>query len=403
MFKKQKQNNNNLTVHFSKSTLMALTKSDPITNKTVRSCVSLIASSIASTPLEYTYTDTKGETKKWNTGVIRLLQHAPNELMSAFDFWKKIVGIGLIKNDAYAWIVRDSNGIPVEILPIDSKYEKLVTPKNYPDLLFVQFTMRKDSSIQIISEDDLLHFRFQFTEDEYFGDDNEPLKEVVGIDSDLWKSVVSWSKNSASLKGVLTANGVLKEADIDKANDRFKSSFLNNDNSGGFLVLDDKFSYTAINNSSTGIDNKYTNDIESSIYKFFGVNEKLINSSASPQEIQSFYKLRLKPLFCMIEAELNRKLITLREVGFNHKFSFVGESLEHLSAQEKNATITLLTNLGCLTRNEIREAYGFAAIPGGDVLVYSKNFEEVSNSQSDTNNSDKQVEEEKNNGKEQDS
>jgi HK97 family phage portal protein len=275
----------------------------------------------------------------------------------------------------------------------------MVVPEGYPDMVFIEFTLKKTGKPKLIAEEDLLHFRFRFGENDYFGDSNEPLKEVVSIDSDLWSSVVHWSKNSAALRGVLAANGILKDEDIDKVNQRMKDTFLDTENSGGFLVVDNKFTYTAVNNNGVGIDRNYLTMTKQDIYEYFGVNEKLINGSASPQEIHAFNLLTIKPLLSMIEAELNRKLVTDRERGFNHHFLFVGDNLSHMSPTDKNSTVTMLSNLGCLTRNEIREGYGYFPIPGGDVLVYSKNFAEVGEKK-DTNEDNETADENKEEQKE---
>lgn len=391
--KKEKPLSNSATVQFTKSISTPLIKDGvPDANKYVRRCVEIISNAIASTPLDYVYNNVAGETLTWKTGIASMLSLKPNSSMTAFSFWQKLISQGLITNDSFAWIVRDNLGNITEFIPITATSYRLVTVKEYPDISFIEFTLKKDGSKKYIAEEDLLHFRFQFSQNEYFGDDNLPLKGLVGIDDDIWNSVVHWSRNSAALRGVLQATGVLKDEDIESANARFKKAFLDTENSGGFLTLDSKFTFTALNGSNSGIDAEYLTIIKKSLCEYFGVNEALMDSSASPEQIQAFFQLRLKPVFTMIEQELNCKLITDRERSFGHKFNFVGDNLNHLSASDKNATVTMLTNLGCLTRNEIRQIYGWGKIPGGDVLVYSKNFEEVKNTkEKDESESNKQT------------
>ena len=397
IFKKKTKNDektNKVAIQFTKNNYGRGKSAEPNLSKDVIKCTNLISRTIASTTLDYIYTDTKGEVKKWNEGFMKILKHEPNSAMSYFDLMQKTVNAGLLNNDSYIWLVRDSLGNITEFIPITHKagFERLIVPEGYPDITFVEFTLKKNGQKLLIAEEDLLHFRFRFCENDYFGDSNAPIKEVVNVDSDLWQSVVNWSKNSAALRGVLAANGVLKDEDIDKVNKRMKDTFLDTENSGGFLVVDNKFTFTQISSNNSGIDRNYLNMTKEDIFQYYGVNEKLIGGIASPQEIQAFYSLTIKPLLSMIESELNRKLISKRELGFNHHFLFIGDNLQHLSPTDKNSTVTILTNLGCLTRNEIREAYGYFPVPGGDVLVYSKNFAEVGE-QKDTDKDNKTTDE----------
>lgn len=394
---KDTESTNKVAIQFTKNNYSRGKSVEPNLSKDVIKCTNLISRTIASTALDYIYTDTKGEVKKWNEGFMKILKHQPNNVMSYFDLMQKTVNAGLLNNDSYIWLVRNGLGDITEFIPITHKagFERLVVPEGYPDITFVEFTLRKNGQKLLVAEEDLLHFRFRFCENDYFGDSNAPLKEVVSVDSDLWQSVVNWSKNSAALRGVLAANGVLKDEDIKKVNDRMKETFLDSENSGGFLVVDNKFTFTQISSNASGIDRNYLNMTKEDIFQYFGVNEKLIGGVASPQEIQAFHYLTIKPILSMIESELNRKLISMRELGFNHHFLFIGDNLQHLSPSDKNSTVTLLSNLGCLTRNEIREGYGYFPIPGGDVLVYSKNFAEVK--ETEDNKSDDKTDEE--NGK----
>lgn len=393
VFRKKKNDSkvNKVAIQFTKTNYSRGNAAQPNLSKDVIKSTNLISRTIASTNLDYIYTDTKGLVQKWNEGYMKKLKHEPNSVMSYFDFWQKVINTGLISNDSYVWLLRNRLGEIIEFIPLTTKagVERLVIPEGYPDLLFVEFTIKKTGEKKLIAEEDLLHFRFRFCENDYFGDDNEPLREVVSVDDDLWSSVVNWSRNSAALRGVLAANGVLKDEDIERINKRMKDTFLDTENSGGFLVVDNKFNFTQISSSASGIDRNYLNMTKQDIYEYFGVNEKLVNGSATPQEIQAFHQLTIRPLLSMIESELNRKLITDRELGFNHHFLFTGDNLSHMSPNDKNSTVTLLSNLGCLTRNEIREGYGYFPVPGGDVLVYSKNFAEVEETEEDTNKNNK--------------
>ena len=87
---------------------------------------------------------------------------------------------------------------------------------------------------------------------------------------------------------------------------------------------------------------------------------------------------KLQPKFTAIEQELNRKLTTQKQnASWDRKFVFKCSSFEHMQPSEKKDAFTLLANIGGITVNEIREGYGLSRVEGGDVLMYSKNYAAV--------------------------
>ena len=126
------------------------------------------------------------------------------------------------------------------------------------------------------------------------------------------------------------------------------------------------------------MDVNYIEKIESKIRDFYSISKPVIEGTATPQQMEAFRQTCLNPLFTMMEQELESKLLSRNEIlGYQHTIKFVCNSFEHMTASEKVASYTLLTNIGAVSRNEVREGFGFGIIEGLDTLMYSKNFAEV--------------------------
>ena len=312
-----------------------------------------------------------------------------NNRLTSFKFFKLMVGRVLLYNNSFAWIHKDPfTEEIIEIIPILSKAHRLICPEEYPEYLYIEFTLN-DGTLKVLPINEVLHFTGDFLNSEYFGDNIEPAVEVVSINEDLWQNLVKWTQSNSSIKGFLKTDSILSEEDTKQAQDDFAR--LLQSNNSAYMTLDGKFDYIAINDKSSPMDINYIEKIESTIRDFYYINKAIIDGSATPEQIESFHQLTLHPIFVMIEQELESKLLSKKEIlGFKHEIKFVCGSFEHMTSNERVSAFTLLTNTGAVSRNELREGFGFDRLENLDDLMYSKNFAEVGKTDETSKNKDKE-------------
>ena len=362
---------------------------DVYDNYTVRKTVNKIADLVASTPIRYSYTDTKGMlVEDTKADFIYLLQHRANDRLTSFKFLKQLVNIMLIKNDSFAWIHRDTyTGTVIELVPIITSAYTLITPEEMPDRLYIDFTL-KDGLHKILPYNEVLHFTNDFCKGEFFGDNNVPLISIVSINNDLWNNLVSWTKDNVTIKGFLKTDSILNEDDMKSAKEEFSN--LLKDNTSSYMTLDGKFDYVPVNEKSSPMDVNYIKVIESTITRFYSANSAVIEGNATPEQLETFHKICLVPIFTMMQQEFEAKFLTKKQiVGFNHKITFVCNTFEHMTATEKVSAYTLLTNTGVVSGNELRRGFGFDRVEGLDTYMYSKNYAQVGKTDETTDNNDK--------------
>ena len=390
---KQKNNKNINLIQVDNSSTYIKKNLDVYGNHSVRKVINKIAELVASTPIKYYSKDANGkiiDNKK--SDIIWVLQHQATNILTSFKFMKQMVGRAILYNNSFAWINRDSKtGEVKELVPILAKQYSLITPKEYPEYFYFKFTL-KDGLVKILPIEEVLHFTGDFIENEYFGDDTAPAVEVVSINDDLWSNLVKWTQANSSIKGFLKTDTILNEEDKKEAQEEFRN--LLRDSTSAYMTLDGKFDYIAINDKTSPMDINYIEKIESTIRDFYSISLPVIQGIATPQQMEAFHQLVLNPLFTMIEQELESKLLTQKEIiGFEHKIKFICNSFEHMTASEATAAYTLLTNTGAISRNELREGFGFERLEGLDTLMYSKNFAEVGKTDETSDNKNKEGEE----------
>lgn len=310
--------------------------------------------------------------------------------MTSFKFLKQMVGRALLFNNSFAWIHRDiQTGKLLELVPILATSYQLITPKEAPEYLYIKFNL-KDGEVKILPIEEIIHFTNDFLMNEFFGDDLEPAIEVVSINNDLWQNLVKWTQANSTIKGFLKTDAILNEEDKQEAQNEFRN--LLQDSASAYMTLDGKFDYIPINDKTSPMDINYIEKIEKTIRDFYSISAPVVEGIATPQQMEAFHQICLNPLFTMIEQELESKLLTKKEIlGYQHQIKFICGSFEHMTATERVSAYTLLTNTGAISRNELREGFGFDRIEGLDTLMYSKNFAEVGKTEE---TSDKPKEEE---------
>lgn len=331
-----------------------------------------------------------------------LLSHRANDRLTSFLFFKQLVNLLLINNDAFAWIHRDSYTREIiELVPMVTKYYTLITPKEAPNMLFVDFTL-KGGTHKILPYDEVIHLVADFCEGEFFGDSNAPLIQVTSINDDLWQNLVSWTKDNITIKGFLKTDSILNQDDMEQAKQDFSN--LLKDNTSAYMALDGKFDYVPVSEKSSPMDVNYIDKIESTILKFYNTHSSIIDGTANTEQMETFHKVCLQPLYTMIEQELEAKFLTKKEIlGFGHQIRFVCNNFEHMTPTEKVSSFTLLTNLGVITGNELRQGFGFSRVEGLDTYMYSKNFAETGKtSETSSNNDNTNIEEKEEQDNEQD-
>lgn len=345
-------------------------------NYQVRKSVNFIGGLIGSTELRQTYKNSKTNlTEEVRDKTMFLLNHKFSKNLTSFKAFKQMVARMLIYQDSFAWLRRNELGVVQEIIPLLTTSYQLIVTEQFPDYYFVKFSF-KDGTTKVLPYEDLIHFTYDFMEQQLFGDNNKPLIEVAEINSDLWASLITWNKDNTVIKGFLKANTILKKEDMQVIQNDFSTMLKSEQNS--YMVMDGKFEYVPVSEKNTPMDVAYITKIENTMNKYFGISEKIMDGTASKEELETFHKMYMKPLYCMIEQELESKLLNDKAMsGYDRKIRFVTSQFDHMTNSEKTSALTLMSNLGAITINEIRSEYGLPRVEAGDVFIYSKNFAEV--------------------------
>lgn len=299
----------------------------------------------------------------------RVLQARPNPNMSAYDFLYRMFTALMIENNAYAYPVWEGAKL------------KAVWPVVAPQVEFIEddigqigirFTFANGDNI-ILMYEDVIHLRRHYYRNDMLGENNKSLNNTLEAIHTTNEGLGQAVKTSVHLRGLLKYQGVLKESDIKSNRDRFVEEYLVVQNNGGVAALDSKADYVELKSQPLMVNAGQMKELRENIYRYYGVNEKIITGSYSEQDWDAFYESTLEPLAVQLSLEFTAKLFTERERRQGHEIMFEANRLQYVSTKTKVQMLRDLAPLGIFTINEGREIFNLAPVEGGEKRIQTLN------------------------------
>lgn len=297
----------------------------------------------------------------------RLLSVNPNEYMNGKDMLAKLRNILEVKNTAFLYIERDPLNKVIGFYPVPYS---TATAVEYKNGLFIQFNFVGTAANQLtIPWEDLAVLRKDYLNSDIFGESNGPLFNTLDIINTLDKGAANAVKSTANLRGILkSTKAMLSPDDVRRQKEQFVQDYMNLDNSGGIASLDSTQEFKEINMKPATATAEEKKDYTERVYKYFGVNEKILASHYTESEYDAFYEARIEPFLVALSLELTRKIFTDREQSFDNKVWYESNRLQYASARTKIAMVSLVDR-GLMTPNEYRELFNMAPYEGGDEFI----------------------------------
>lgn len=322
----------------------------------VRSCIRALS--------EHT---SKANPRCTDKNVYNLLSLRPNKFMNGKDFLAKTRNLLEIYNTAFIFIDRDQRGHTVALYPIPYQTFEAV---QYKGDLYVQFQFAGVGVQKLtVPWADLAVLRKDYLMSDIAGESNAPLLGTLDIQRTLDQGLQNAVKSTSNLRGILkSTKGMLSPEVLKKQKDDFVRDYMNIDNSGGIASLDATQEFKEINIKPTTASAEEQKAYTDRVYRYFGVNEKIIKSNYTESDYDAFYESRIEPFLVALSLELTYKIFTERERAFGNEVWYESNRLQFASAKTKISMVALVDR-GLMTPNEYRALFNMSPYDGGDEFV----------------------------------
>lgn len=302
----------------------------------------------------------------------------PNPLMTTTDFIEKIVWQLYFNYNSFVFPLWQ-NGKLIGLYPLQPKQVDFL--QDLSDRLFVRLIFANDYE-STIRYDDIIHIRYNYSVNEFMGGnelaqpDNKALLESLELNNTLLKGVAKALKSSFAINGIVKYNTLLDDGTMDEEIKKLENRLLNNQS--GLLGLDLKGEYIPLKREIQLVDEATLKFIDEKILRHFGVPLCILTGDYTKEQYEAFFQKTIEPLIIAMSQAFSKAIFSKREsFGYGHKIIFYHEKLDFMSMNEKIQWLTLASNVGAITINEMRAIIGYSPYDDeelGNTPVMSKNF-----------------------------
>jgi hypothetical protein len=152
------------------------------------------------------------------------------------------------------------------------------------------------------------------------------------------------------------------------------------ENSGGFLILDNKYSdVKQVDSKPFIIDDKQSAMIKENVFDYFHISQEIIQNKASEDQWNSFYEGCIEPIAIQLGQILTNMLMTQAEIEKGYCVTFESTKLQFASNNTKLNVSQQLFDRGILSINQVMDIWCLPHVENGDERFIRKEYTNINN------------------------
>lgn len=303
------------------------------------------------------------------------LKHAPNNFQTWSQFLYRLSTILDMQNTAYLVPVFGEFGEIIGIYPILPTKCEIISVDGEPWIRY-SFNDGKTAAIELNLVGIMTKFQYK---SDFFGESNRALIDTMSLIKLQREGIKDATKNSNTYKFWAQVSNFTKTEDLAKERKRFTKENLTADaDSEGLLLFPNTYqNITRLESNSYVVDDAQMKLIQTNVFNYFGVNEKILQNLATGDEWAAFYEGCVEVFAIQFSEVLTRMLFSEREQSAGSLVMATANRLQYMSNADKLNVAAQLTDRGVLTINEAREIFNLAPVEGGDVRTIRGEYKDA--------------------------
>ena len=302
----------------------------------------------------------------------------PNPLMTTTDFLEKITWQLYFNYNSFI-LPTYENGKLTSLYPLQPTNVLFLQDNSNTLYVKMSFANAYETTTKYT---DLIHLKYNYSLSDFVGGDrngqpdNDALLETLELNKSLLSGVAKALKSSYAINGVVKYNTLMDDGKTAAAVKELEKHL--NEGDSGILPIDLKGDFTPFSKQIQLVDQDTLDFVDSQILRFFGVPICILKGDYNKAQYEAFYQKTIEPLVITYEQAFTKTLFTDRErFGYGHRIRFNHKELEFMTTAEKIQWMTLASNVGAITINEMRQIIGYPVYDDnelGNTPIMSKNF-----------------------------
>ena len=304
-----------------------------------------------------------------------VLRQSPNSFQTWSQFLYRLSTILDMQNTAFIVPVFGEYGEIDGFYPVLPSMCELVQANGEP---WIRYTFQNGQTAAIRVTECGILTKFQYSQD-FFGEDNSALYKTMDLIAIQNQGITEGVKSAATYRFMAQLSNFSKADDLKNERKRFSEENLSADASGGGLLLfpNTYQNIQQIQTKAYTVDAEQQKLIQTNVFNYFGVNEKILQNIATGDEWASFYEGAIEPFAVQLSEIMSRICFTQRERAQGSEVVITANRLQYMSNKDKLAVSSQMADRGLMTINEIRDIWNLAPLPGGDVAIARGEYKET--------------------------
>lgn len=346
--------------------------SDLYESDVIGSIANCIASNLGKLTPQVIRRDAAGLTIK-DDYLAKLLSLRWSPEITPFDGLYKMASDLVYKSNAFAVVFYNADFTRVQsIVPVTVKSFRIWEEENN---IFFRFVWDYNGEEYTLPYQSVIHLKARYDRKRFIGTSPESqLKTTLELLDTTGESLRNAVNNSANLKGYLKYNNFADDDELKQKVREFQEAYMSAANDGGIAGLDNSMEFHEITQHTNAIPVTQSAFLRENLYRYYNVNEKILNSTYNESEWNAFYEAVIEPIAVQLSLEFTYKLLSERERGFGNKIIFTANRLQYATLQTRVNLGSQLFDRGIITINEYRELMYYEPIEDGDVRMVSLNY-----------------------------
>ena len=290
----------------------------------------------------------------------------PNSMQSFYQFFYRASTILDMENNCVFVPELDPFGMVRGFIPVAPEKCEVVE-HNGTEYLRYTFANRRRAAVELSKCFIMTKHQYK---DDYFGASNDCLRGTMSLIDINNQAIKEAIKNSATFRFIAQATNLAKDADLKKSKQRFVESNMGEDSSGLLLFPQNMTNIKQVESSPFVVDPKETAQIRTNVFDYFGVNEKILQNSATADEMTAFYEGAGETFAIQFSDGISGCVYSNREINTGNYIYATTNRLQFMSAADKANVSTLATNSGLMMLDEIRDIWNLPPLPNGAGQVF---------------------------------
>lgn len=291
------------------------------------------------------------------------LAKKPNDLQTWPQFLYRLNTILDMKNTAFIMPVYDRYMEQVGITSVYTARWELIQTRDGTPWLRLYFDDGRVMAEELSNVGIMTKFQYK---SDLFGETNIALDDTMQLIDVQKQGIEEAVKSSASFRFMAQSNNFVAPEDMKKERERFASYAIKGNDSQFLLFPNTYTNIQQIQSKPFTVDAEQQKLIQTNVFNYYGVNEKVLQNSALGDDLDAFFNGAIEPFSIQLSEVMTSMLFTQMEQAHGSAVYATANRLQYMPVAQKIAMAQQLGDRGMILIDEARALFNYPPLPDGN-------------------------------------